>query len=382
MMFILECFYFGAAQYRPVYIRLLAMPDVFGVIFGRLNRQSVSTDGGFFRLNYRITVIILVASAWLLIMQGLLQDPVECAFADSQDGDFNRYCSPESIFSLRRKVTLVKDVSSVEGSADEDGINLTILTYYQLGPITLLLQAVLFYIPRYLWILLEKGKMKMLVNELITSTKGEGCSTKDILPLVSYFRKNIHTHDEYAHSYMVCEVLNLLNLGVQLQLLNIFTLKRFLFSDIYAMFTGQPTGVTHMTGELLLITTECTHAGSSDGLENPGNITGICPLLQNSINEQITVLVLFWMFILTVYGILVILYRYATCLFSSLRWMKFRSSCSLIPDETITIAYKRLKMGDWFVLLMLRKNINGLHYEELISHIAENYEYRISENIV
>lgn len=213
--------------------------------------------------------------------------------------------------------------------------------------------------------------MKMLATELITPTGGKGCYEEDIQPLIFYFRKHLHGHDDYAHRYMLCELLNLLNLAIQFQLLNIFTGKHFVISDIYAMFTGQPTGVTNMTGQLLSITTECI---SFDGPGNPGNITGTCPLLQNPFNEQIHVFLWFWMYFLAVYGIFVILCNYTLYLFSSLRWMKFRSSCSVIPDATMAIAYKRLKIGDWFILLMLRKNINMLHYEELILQIAHFYE--------
>lgn len=363
---------------RPVCSELFSTMDVFGAVFGQLSRQSVSTDSAFFRLNYGITVIILVASACIMIVQEIFQDPIECIVAHDSDGYFSRYCSFKSFFSLRRKVTLmVEDGFSVEDSAAQADSSLTMINYYQPGFITLLLQAVLFYIPRYLWNLMEGGKMKMLATELITSTGGKGCSEKNNQPLIFYFRKHIHGHDDYAHRYMFCELLNLFNLGVQSQLSHIFIGNGFVISDIYGIFAGQPTGVTDTSGRLLSITTECTLAGPFDGPGHPGNITGTCLLLQNSVNEQIQVFLGFWTWFLAVYGIFVILYRFATCMFSSVRWLKFRSSCNIIPDKTIAVAYNRLKIGDWFLLLMLRENIDVLQYEELILDIADNNESHV-----
>lgn len=138
MIPILESFNFETVQQLTVFSELFSMPDVFGAS----------------RLNYGITVIILVALVWSMIVRGLFQDPMERTFADYLEGTFNRYCSVESFFNLKRKVTLVENVSGVEGSAAKADISLRIFNYYQLGFITLLLQAMLFYIPYYLWPLL------------------------------------------------------------------------------------------------------------------------------------------------------------------------------------------------------------------------------------
>lgn len=362
----------------PVHFEPLAMLDVSGAIFGLLSRRSVTTDGAFFRLNYRITVIILVASAFVILAQEIIQGPMKCSFANFTEGDFDRFCSLQSVLSLKRKVTAVEEFVSDGCSAAQSGIHLRTFTYYQLGFITLLLQAVLFYSPRYLWNSIEGGRMKMLATELITSTKDKDCNENNSQPLISYFRKHFHGHDNYAYYYILCELLTVFNLVVQLQLLHSVIDSRFGISDIYDVLTGQQKGIEHVTGRLLSMTTECTHAGPFHLPGNPDEITGICPLLENSANDQLQVFLSFWMYLLTIYGIFVILYRFATCLSSSLRFIKFRSSCGvIIPRETIAVAYDRLKFGDWFILLMLRKNIDVLEYEELIFDIADNYESHV-----
>lgn len=217
--------------------------------------------------------------------------------------------------------------------------------------------------------------MKMLATELITSIEGGDCKENDIQPLTSYFRENLHKHDRYASSYMICEVLNVFNLSVQLQLLHYFTGKSFEFSNVYAIFTAQLTGVTDMTGQTLSITTECTYPGRFNGSGNPGDITGICKLVPNSYNDQIQVVLWLWMYLLNAFGVLVILYRFATCVTSSLRWIKFRVSVWIIPGGSQAAVFERLKMGDWFVLTMLRQNIGELLYEQLITQLAVIYMF-------
>lgn len=349
------------------------MPNVFRAIFGRFSRQSVVTDSVFFRLCYRVTVIILVAWAGLMIVQGIFQEPMKCTFEGYHESNFDRFCSLKSLFSLSQKVTLVEYVSVSDGSAAQVSIN---FNYYQLGFITLLLQAALLYFPRYVWKVMEGGKMKMLATELMTSTKGTGDNEKNIQPLILYFRKHFHTNDNYADRYIFCELLNLLSIGVQLQFMYIFIGDGYEINHIRAMFTGEPTGDANMTRQLLSMNTECTLsvAGPFDGPENPWIVTGTCPLMQGSVNQAIQAFLFRWLQLLSVYGIFVILYRFATCLCSSLRWFKFRSSCSEFSAETMTVAYNRLNFGDWFALLMLRKNIDKLHYEELIMDLAYDYE--------
>ncbi|BAF45657.1 viral innexin-b10.1 [Ichnoviriform fugitivi] len=356
------------------------MPDVFGAIFGRCSRQSVITDSVFFRLNYRITVILLVASALAVIVQEIFHDPMECIFADYPEIGSSSYCSFQSVFSLKRKVIVTEQVSDVEGSAAPDDMRTRTYTHYQLGFITLLLQAVLFCIPRCLWNLMEGGKMKLMATELITSTEGKACREKDIQPLTLYFHDNLHKHNNYAMYYMVCEVLNLFNLGVQLQLMAICTGKPFDLSNVFAMFTGQLAGVTDISGKPLSITTECTYAGPFDGSGNPGNITGICQLARNSYNEQIQVFLWLWMYLLNVFGIFTILYHFATYLSSSLRWLQFRLPFCTIPEKSQAVVYDRLEIEDWFVLMMLRKNIHREPYEELVSQLAVIYRLHVQDS--
>lgn len=328
-----------------VYSESSSMPVVFRATFGP-SRRSVITDSFFFRLNYRVTATILVVSAWLIIVQAIFQEPTKCTSKANNEGNYEHSCSLTSLFILKHQVTPVENVSGGEGSADQTIIN---SSYYELGLIILLLQATLFFIPRYIWKVIEGGKMKMLTTELITSTGGTGGSGRRMQRPIFYYRKYFHVNHHYAIHYIFCETLNLVNVALQLQLLHIYIGKRYETNGIFAMLTGLPRGAADMAEQLLSSRTT-----------------------EISLNELIQAFLWIWMHFLCVYGIFVILYRLAACEFALVRWFSFLCSCRSIPGRTMTVAYNLLNMNDWFVLLMLRQNIDELRYKELILDIIRS----------
>ena len=78
------------------------------------------------------------------------------------------------------------------------------------------LQALLFYMPRYIWKTLEGGKVKKLVAELNSPIVDEEVKKNRLNMMVSYFNLNLHNHNTYAIKYIACEVLNFINVIVQI----------------------------------------------------------------------------------------------------------------------------------------------------------------------
>lgn len=74
-----------------------------------------------------------------------------------------------------------------------------------------LFQAVMFYIPRYLWKIWEGGKVKMLVMQLNSPILDDEVKRDRKTMLVDYFSLNLHNHNFYAFRFFLCEVLNFVN---------------------------------------------------------------------------------------------------------------------------------------------------------------------------
>lgn len=80
----------------------------------------------------------------------------------------------------------------------------------------LLFQAIMFYIPRYLWKVWEGGKVKMLVMQLNCPIVDDSCKRDQKSMLVNYFALNLHNHNFYAYRFFFCEILNFINVVGQI----------------------------------------------------------------------------------------------------------------------------------------------------------------------
>lgn len=94
--------------------------------------------------------------------------------------------------------------------------------YYQWVCFVLFFQAMLFYIPRYLWKTWEGGRMKMLVMDLNCPIVDEEnkCGRKKLI--LDYFISNIKNHNFYAFRFFFCEVLNFINCVGQIFFMDMF----------------------------------------------------------------------------------------------------------------------------------------------------------------
>ena len=80
-------------------------------------------------------------------------------------------------------------------------------SFYQWVSLSLVGQALLFYLPRALWLSLEGGLMKHLAKD-VTGKVVENASEK-CEELINTFNKHLHNkYDRYFNCFIACEVLN------------------------------------------------------------------------------------------------------------------------------------------------------------------------------
>ena len=74
-----------------------------------------------------------------------------------------------------------------------------------------LLQAILFYIPRWLWKNWEAGKIQALMMDLDLGIISEAEKRSKKKLLLDYLYANLKNHNFWAYRYFFCELLALLN---------------------------------------------------------------------------------------------------------------------------------------------------------------------------
>jgi hypothetical protein len=86
-------------------------------------------------------------------------------------------------------------------------------------PFTVLLQAILFYVPRWLWKNWEAGKVAALRMDLNLGIISEVEKKLKKKLLIEYMYSNLKHHNFWAYRYFFCELLSLVNVCGMLNLI-------------------------------------------------------------------------------------------------------------------------------------------------------------------
>ncbi|MPC34220.1 Innexin inx2 [Portunus trituberculatus] len=194
------------------------MYDVFGSIRGLLKIDSVSIDNNIFRLHYKGTMFILVAFSLLITQKQYFGDPIDCIVEGVRADIMDTYCWIHSTYTIPALtgaelgvVVPHPGISNPNLHGQDNEHETRHHKYYQWVTLFLYLQAIMFYVPRYLWKIWEGGKVEMLVMQLNTPILDDDVKRERKAMLVDYFSLNLHNHNFYAFRFFACELLNFIN---------------------------------------------------------------------------------------------------------------------------------------------------------------------------
>lgn len=212
----------------------------------------------------------------------------------------------------------------------------------------------------------------MLADGLADPVLSKDCIRQNTKPLVEYFSMHLRSHDGYAFKYYICELLYLANIVLQIFCMNKFFGEDFQYYGINVLFHQRlaANDTVNPMERVFPTMTKCIYEkyGPSGTLESRD---GICVMVQNSVNSKLYVFLWFWFHILAVISAINIVCRIVRALVPSFRFRSFRASSNLNCDKDVKAVFRKLRMGDWFLLGMLQRNMNSLAYKELISQMAQ-----------
>jgi hypothetical protein len=354
------------------------MFDVFGSVKGLLKLDSVNIDNNIFRLHYKATVIMLIGFSLIVTSRQYIGDPIDCIVEGVPGNVMDTYCWIHSTFTIPDRLATERigiDVPHPGVGSPRQGDTVKYHKYYQWVCFVLFFQALLFYIPRYLWKTWEAGKMKMLVLDLSCPIIAEETKNERKKLLVDYFTSNMHNHNFYALRFFLCEFLNFVNVIGQIYFVDYFLGGEFTTygRDVIAMTELEPEDRVDPMSKVFPKVTKCTfHKFGASGTTQV--IDGLCVLPLNIVNEKIYVFMWFWLIILAVISGLALVYRAAVILGTQVRFYLLRAQARLAPRNEVELVARKCQIGDWFVLLLLGKNIDPLVYKELICDLARKFE--------
>lgn len=327
--------------------------------------RKVFIDNAVFQLHYRWTFALLVASSILAISNQYVND-IDCMVEGAPSGSvIQSYCWILGTFTIPSQLTTSRNViypgvtsptasnTSNDITASKDSEDETFHAWYQWVSLILMLQALMSYFPHYLWKVLEGGKLAMIMEGIdglhLKENEEHKTRRRDI---VEYLIKTKGTHGWYAVTFMMCELLNLVSIGMQWYFMELFF--GYQFSKYGIDIVWRKDLSIDPLAKVFPKITKCTfkHFGMSGSVENKD---AECVLPLNVFNEKIYALLWFWSIILSI----------ITALHLMVRLSQFVQSIFGNNTSQNSISY----FGDWFILMQMEKFIDPLLFKQIVKDL-------------
>lgn len=348
------------------------MFDVLGAIRGYLTKYNrVIIDNHAFRMHYRFTTWILIAFSILVTSRQYFGDPIDCMSYSSAISDriWDQYCWISTTFTLPYSGQEIGSEVPHPGIDTSTGQDRVYHQYYQWVCFMLFLQALMFYIPHYIWKLWEGGRMKTLATGLEFTL---GTEPEKIQDVVKYLKFTHGRNNWYLAKHVICELLNLCNVIGQMYFTNKFLGGAFMTYGTDVVIhseTNQENRLDPMVRIFPRIT-KCifnTFGPSGDVQKHDA----LCVLPINIINEKIYIFLWFWFILVALVSGLAIVYRFVLLFVPRLRALLLRFQARLAKTEYLEAVVKVCDNGDWFVLHHLGQSISARHFEAIIKGLAQ-----------
>lgn len=374
------------------------MLSFFSSFKGMVRFKQCLIDNTTFRLHYQYTFALLCLASLLQTAKQYFGDPIDCIVEGVPASVFKTYCWIHGTFTLPSQLTgrdgrdrahpgvgpypsTIDDPNLISVNADGEELR---HAWYQWVVFVLFFQAVLCYIPHFLWKSWEGGKLSMLLQGLDERTlEGDvdGTKTKRSI-IVNYVAKTVRTHNLYVYKFIFCEFLNLVNIIGQMYLMDSF---------FGGQFTTYGTEVLKFSGEdmedrvdpmakVFPKMSKCTFHkyGPSGTIQK---IDGLCVLPINIINEKIYVFLWFWFLALITWTVVFFCFRLITIFSRYSRYLVFCGRAKSSNRGDIAIVMEKFWFGDWFILMQLCKNMDPMVFHDLVTDLSYRMDPKRADNI-
>ncbi|XP_050525464.1 innexin inx3-like [Daktulosphaira vitifoliae] len=340
----------------------------------KVRNDKPKIDHHIFQCHYKLTTNILFTFCILVTANSLIGDPIECLSNFSKKPEIQKvvtkYCWLLNTFTINNhtKSQPMRGLGHVNGDVRQH-------SYYQWVPVMLFFQAITFYIPHWIWKILEDGKIRM-ITEGIRGRHIDGFDNRKIKlnRLIQYCLQTLHTHNVYACGYFLCELLNTVNILGNIYITNKFLGSTFLLygyevTMFYINHKTKSFGYSNPMEVVFPKITKCIFYkyGPSGSIQD---IDVMCILSQNNINEKIYFFLWFWFIIVGILSIYAVLYRlvYIT---QSFIWknkiVKIATTSNNKDSQKMFI--KNLQVGDVLFLNLIEKNIHFMNFKVLVEEL-------------
>jgi len=335
-----------------------------------LEVNQISIDNWTFKLFYKATTTLLLALSVVSTSKQFFGDPITC---DVRNGGVNQavldsYCWMYATFNIP------PDFKGACAKRDFNGAKLY-NTYYQWVALYLVFQAVIFYIPRSIWLSLEGGLMKFLAKGARGKIIESACEKRE--NLLKTFQEHLHNkYNAYAAGFIAMEVTNVIVVLTMIFATNSFLNHQFLdYGPLVYRYYSVPEeerfgNVMNPMCNVFPRIAACDYIrfGPGGGQETKN---AICILGLNMINDKIFLVLWYWYIVLTVLGCIRLFYRGCQVSSSRVRYVMMRAKMHRYFKSDTNLKHVKnyiyhCSLGDWFVLYQMSRNMNRRFFADFL----------------
>lgn len=358
-------------------IELLQQLQKFTSIFHVFDvgeKCKVSIESLLMVLHCKITSFILLTGTLLLSMRQYFGDPIECLNSVGPSipkSLIKQYCWLGGIFSV-----VPRDVNQPNVKLEN-----VYHKFYQWVYFILMIQGVLFYLPRYIWKKMENGRICHLLEKLT--------------------KRHVEEYPEIERSHITQEVVDTLEIGSELYfwycfsdfaclvhlLLEIWFTDKLLNGEFVHLGSNwlssfnteklqlrAPMRIGNNQNDFMarifprLAKCSFPLVGSSGTQEI---IDSLCLLPLNTINEKLFLVLWFWYTFLVVFVVVVLILRFIATFSYIFRFflLKLRAaSCELKIIRCLSSS-----PGKWFVSMCFAEYMRPSHFRDLIQLVRSDH---------
>lgn len=377
------------------------MLPLFAGVLQFIKKKPEDTDNPVFKLHYKYTATFLIGCSIVLTAKQLVGEPISCIGGKNIEipqQALNDYCWIQTTYTVAYKEEIDRSVNR------RSGISAGVLpapvqgeskhhSYYQWVCLVLFIQALCFYLPKYIWNTREGHLVRSLtveVNSPIPEDELKDAPNKEITCrnkrerkrklkkerlgdlLTVYFLQS--QNKSYFVIFVICEILNFLNVSLQMVFLNYYFLNREFFSYVIEIFRFMNTEIRDQHDDPMDIVfpklSKCTFRYYGPG-GSEQTIEALCVLPLNVVNEKIFFALWIWYILLLFLTGLFLIYRFSVICSKFMRCIYLRSKVSIAKRSLVRALCTKLDIGDWFVLCQLSNNVHISLFEDIIVVLYE-----------
>jgi len=334
-----------------------------------LRKNPLTINSWVARLHSVLTVGLLGASTVILTLNSYVGEPIQCeSGAESADKTHgNTFCW---IYGPKTK-------DHTDGSCDHnhvfdlsqkdaEGWSVRSHQFYQWINLTLIMQALFFYLPGWIWTEMEGGEVEGVVGEkglrplgdVMTRPKEE--VKKEAVKVAKKLLELQGSHRPWATRFVACELLSMLNLIAQFFFTNHFIGGGFLSLGLDLL---RDSGCT--PGKKLFPIRAACRQYSLGGAGKHQYSDLLCVLTTNMWNRKFYTFLHFWFVLLLVITIGGAFYRLCTILVPNVRDLVEKLGREDSRDQKHPVCTLWRGFSDWLFYSMVLTNCNSLMRDEV-----------------